>query len=131
MPDDVEIVFVQTAISIDEYKELEALLKADSSLVLKHRVRKTASVIPPGAEPMWDFALKLAAEAAPHLRHLVKDQAATAITSAVGGYVGATVKGWVERRNAAKQKEIKAGTEQPLLYDAYDQVITVESKKRL
>jgi hypothetical protein len=131
MPDDAEMVFVQTSISIDEYKELEVLLKADPSLVLKHRIRKSASALPLDVQPMWDFALKLATEAAPHLKNLAKQQAATAITSAVGGYVGATVKGWVERRNAAKQKEITAGTEQPLLYDAYDQVITVESKKRL
>lgn len=131
MPDDTEIVFVQTSITIDEYRELEALLEADPSLVLKHRVRKNASAIPPGVQPMWDFALKFASEAAPHLRNLLKQQAATAITSAVGGYVGATVKGWVERRNAAKEKELTAGTEHPLLYDAYDQVITVESKKRL
>lgn len=131
MPDNLEMVFVQTAISIDEYKELEELLKADPSLDLKYRIRKTASVIPPGVEPMWDFALKLAANAGPLLKHLAMKQAGTAITSAVGAYVGATVKRWVEERNAAKQKEIAAGTELPLLYDAYDQVITVQTKKRL
>ncbi len=117
-------VIVECQIDVETYKELESFLKKQPEVSqVRFRIRKmSASVGLEHVAPMWDMVVSFAKEAYPHIKDPIEDVAKIAF--------GALVKNWIDKRNESKKKEIEAGKETPLLYDADGNVIRVKSKRK-